>query len=64
MSLLPCILDKTDHFLGHLDRYARTGDEFCLDELCINLTFDIIGRILRLWLATADGGCRRLTLVS
>lgn len=32
-------------FLGHLDRLARTGEEFSLDELCTNLTFDIIGAV-------------------
>lgn len=43
MTLLPCVLDKTWYFLGHLDSYARTGEVFGLDELCTNLTFDIIG---------------------
>jgi len=43
MTFLPCILDKTWYFLEHLDNHARTGDVFKLDELCINLTFDIIG---------------------
>jgi hypothetical protein len=43
MTLLPCILDKTWYFLNRLDSFARTGEEFALDELCTNLTFDIIG---------------------
>jgi hypothetical protein len=43
MSLMPCILDKTQLFLEHLDHYATTGEEFSLDNLCKNLTFDIIG---------------------
>lgn len=43
MSLLPCILDKAWRFLENVDRYARSGEEFALDELCVNLTFDIIG---------------------
>lgn len=46
MTLLPCILDKTWYFLEHLDGYARTGEVFTLDELCTNLTFDIIGNTL------------------
>ncbi|KAK1762225.1 cytochrome p450 [Phialemonium atrogriseum] len=45
MTLLPCVLDKTWYFLGHLDSYARTGEVFGLDELCTNLTFDIIGAV-------------------
>lgn len=45
MSLLPCIIDKTDIFLGHLDRLAATGEEFALLKLTINLTFDIIGAV-------------------
>lgn len=43
MTLLPCILDKAWRFLENVDRYARSGEEFALDELCVNLTFDIIG---------------------
>lgn len=42
-SLLPCILDKTSVFMENLDGYAKTGEEFHLNELCVNLTFDIIG---------------------
>ncbi|GAB1313761.1 hypothetical protein MFIFM68171_03971 [Madurella fahalii] len=45
MSLLPCIIDKTEIFLGHLDRLAATGEEFALLKLTINLTFDIIGAV-------------------
>lgn len=45
MTLLPCILDKTDIFLEHLDRCANTGEEFSLLKSTINLTFDIIGAI-------------------
>jgi cytochrome P450 len=45
MTLLPCILDKTDIFLEHLDRYASSGQEFPLNKFTINLTFDIIGAI-------------------
>lgn len=45
MSLLPCILDKTDMFVGLLDKLAATGEEFALLKLTINLTFDIIGAV-------------------
>ncbi|ROW01200.1 hypothetical protein VSDG_02719 [Cytospora chrysosperma] len=45
LTLLPIILDKTEIFLGRLDGYAQTGAEFLLDELCVNLTFDVIGAV-------------------
>ncbi|KAK3291807.1 cytochrome P450 [Chaetomium fimeti] len=45
MTLLPCILDKTDIFMEHLDRYALSGDEFPMLRNTINLTFDIIGAV-------------------
>ncbi|KAH6611701.1 cytochrome P450 [Chaetomium sp. MPI-SDFR-AT-0129] len=45
MSLLPCILDKTEIFVDHLNRYADSNEEFPLLEFTINLTFDIIGAI-------------------
>lgn len=45
VSVLPIVLDKTRFFMDHLDRYSRTGEEFCLDELCVTLTFDIIGAV-------------------
>jgi hypothetical protein len=40
---MPCILDKAWRFLENLDRHALDGNEFSLDEPCVNLTFDIIG---------------------
>jgi len=43
MSLLPCMLDKTQYFLKHLDDYCESGEEFRLDIILVNLTFDIIG---------------------
>ncbi|KAH6623878.1 cytochrome P450 [Chaetomium tenue] len=45
MTLLPCILDKTDIFMEHLDRLASSGEEFSMLKHTINLTFDIIGAI-------------------
>lgn len=48
LSLLPCILDRSWHFFEILDSYAANGEVFSLDELCINLTFDIIGKFLYL----------------
>jgi len=43
MTLVKPIMAKTAIFLNHLDDLARSGVEFTLDSLCINLTFDIIG---------------------
>ncbi|KAF9894706.1 hypothetical protein FE257_006596 [Aspergillus nanangensis] len=45
MSLLPCVLGKAWPFLRNLDHFASSGEEFRLDEVCINLTFDIIGAV-------------------
>ncbi|KAJ4286863.1 hypothetical protein N0V88_007875 [Collariella sp. IMI 366227] len=45
MTLLPCIVDKTMVFIKELDRYASSGEEFALNKLTINLTFDIIGAV-------------------
>ncbi|KAI1410686.1 cytochrome P450 [Hypoxylon sp. FL1857] len=42
LSFLPCILEKSFIFLGHLDGSAHTGQPFSLVELAGNLTFDII----------------------
>lgn len=46
MTLLPYILEKTSSFIQHLDTLARTGEEFSLESLAINLTFDIIGAVV------------------
>ncbi|KIN09103.1 hypothetical protein OIDMADRAFT_37986 [Oidiodendron maius Zn] len=40
IAFLPCILEKTWHFLAHLDYHARTGNLFNLDELC-TVTMDV-----------------------
>ncbi|CAI7671679.1 unnamed protein product [Penicillium discolor] len=45
INLMPCILEKTQLFLMKLDHYASTNEDFPLDELCTNLTFDIIGAV-------------------
>ncbi|GKZ18947.1 hypothetical protein AbraIFM66951_001907 [Aspergillus brasiliensis] len=45
VTLLPCVLDKAVQFTDVLDRYARSGEEFSLDERCVSLTFDIIGAV-------------------
>lgn len=50
LTTLPTILDKARFFLGHLDRHAAASaagdaEAFSLDELCTNLTFDIIGAV-------------------
>ena len=46
ITMLPCILGKTSKFVEHLDAFARTGSEFSLVPLIVNLTFDIIGDIV------------------
>ncbi|OLN86610.1 putative sterigmatocystin biosynthesis P450 monooxygenase stcS-like protein 3 [Colletotrichum chlorophyti] len=45
MSLMPVILEKTEIFIDKLDKLASTGEEFELEPLCTNLTFDIIGAV-------------------
>ncbi|ROW04907.1 hypothetical protein VPNG_07040 [Cytospora leucostoma] len=45
MTLLPSIIDKVSLFVTHLDGFARTGEEFSLQSLATNLTFDVIGRL-------------------
>lgn len=44
MTLLPRIVAMSRRFVETLDRHAKSGEEFRLDEPCINLTFDIIGK--------------------
>ncbi|KAI1089121.1 cytochrome P450 [Rostrohypoxylon terebratum] len=46
MTLLPCILDKTSSFIERLDGFAKTGGDFQLVLLGVNLTFDIIGAVV------------------
>ncbi|KAK0630535.1 cytochrome P450 52A11 [Bombardia bombarda] len=46
MTLLPAILSKTSGFVGHLDALARSGNDFAVAPLIINLTFDIIGAVV------------------
>ncbi|KAI1455298.1 cytochrome P450 [Annulohypoxylon moriforme] len=46
MTLLPCVLEKTSSFIQNLDMLARSGEEFSLVTLAINLTFDIIGAVV------------------
>ncbi|EEH08758.1 cytochrome d8-PA [Histoplasma capsulatum G186AR] len=43
VTFLPKILDKTMEFLALLDGYVESGEEFCLAEPCVQVTFDIIG---------------------
>lgn len=45
LTLLPVILDKTQFFVDHLNRFAESGEQFSLDEYATNLTFDIIGEV-------------------
>jgi hypothetical protein len=43
MTLLPCILDKTDLFLSRLEQSAISGETVSMGDYCTALTFDIIG---------------------
>ncbi|KXJ87340.1 cytochrome P450 52A11 [Microdochium bolleyi] len=45
LSLVGGILDKTEIFVETLEKMAETGEEFNMDELTTNLTFDVIGLI-------------------
>lgn len=40
---MPLILEKIEPFLGYLDQFATSGQEFSLESLISNLTFDVIG---------------------
>ena len=46
VTLLPVILDACRPFIKHLEHFAKTGEEFALQKLCTNLTFDIIGECI------------------
>ncbi|GAB1309801.1 Sterigmatocystin biosynthesis P450 monooxygenase stcS [Madurella fahalii] len=46
ITFLPCILEKSFAFLGHLDSFAQTGQPFSLVLLTGNLTFDIISSVV------------------
>lgn len=39
-------MQKTEAFVAKLDNLAESGEEFDMDPLCTNLTFDIIGQIV------------------
>ncbi|KAL3461935.1 cytochrome P450 [Aspergillus heterothallicus] len=45
VSLLPGIMDRVQLFVDILDGHAASERVVKLDELCINLTFDIIGTV-------------------
>ncbi|KUL87439.1 hypothetical protein ZTR_04763 [Talaromyces verruculosus] len=45
MTLLPCILERSQRFIDIIDGFAKSGEEFRLAEPCANLTFDIIGAV-------------------
>ncbi|KAF5012253.1 hypothetical protein FDECE_1634 [Fusarium decemcellulare] len=46
VTLLPCILDKTEAFIQHLDNYALLGKEFSLLRILVNLTMDIMSVVI------------------
>lgn len=37
------MLEKSQRFFDHLDKYVESGEEFGLGELTTNLAFDVIG---------------------
>jgi len=46
MTLLPKILEKTQLFLQRLDQAAANGKVIMMDNVCVDLTFDIIGSVV------------------
>ena len=46
MTLLPKILEKTSFFIRRLDKAAQSGDVVHMDNICVDLTFDIIGSVV------------------
>ncbi|KAF1971388.1 cytochrome P450 52A11 [Bimuria novae-zelandiae CBS 107.79] len=45
-TLLPAIVEKSTVFMEKLDSFAKSGEEFALEPLCTNVTFDIIGAVI------------------
>lgn len=43
LTLTPAMLEKSQRFFDHLDRYVVSGEDFGLGELATNLAFDVIG---------------------
>ena len=46
MLLLPNILDKTSAFIECLDAFAGTSEDFQLVPVIVDLTFDVIGKVV------------------
>ncbi|KAM5377897.1 hypothetical protein ACJZ2D_004801 [Fusarium nematophilum] len=46
MNLLPCILDKMDPFIDHLNSLVLSGKDFSLQNMMTNLTIDIISAVV------------------
>lgn len=46
VTLLPRIVEKIPKFLGHLDDFAKSEDDFSLAYHISNLMFDIIGNVV------------------
>lgn len=42
-TLLPLIIERMEPFVKYLDQFATSGEEFPLEKLISNLTFDVIG---------------------
>ncbi|KAM0426562.1 hypothetical protein ACHAPT_008254 [Fusarium lateritium] len=45
VNLLPCILDKVEPFIHRLEDYTRSGEQFSLLSLTVNLTIDVISAV-------------------
>ncbi|KAJ0109374.1 hypothetical protein J7T55_000299 [Diaporthe amygdali] len=45
ITLLPVIMEKTKPYLKAIDGFVSSGEDFPLDQLTTNLTFDVIGAV-------------------
>ena len=61
LSLMPAIVHKASVFVDRLSGLARSGNEFSLQRLATDLTFDVIGDLA---LDTDMVGCGNRVLVT
>lgn len=45
MTLLPSIVGSVSLFLDRLDDFVRTGEAFPVQDLAMDLTFDIMAKV-------------------
>lgn len=45
MTLLPSIVDSVSLFLDRLDGFVQTGKAFPIQDLAMDLTFDIMAKV-------------------